>query len=221
LNFLKYPYDKKKYFNYGTLVLSGVGTVGGYSWYQCKFALGCLGTVNSTCLTGHLQGSPLCSVCCNEALWPELCNDHQFYGQSPLASPLGPGSGGLWYLTTTGACVRCIQTGKIVFDFLLIAMSGAVIAIVIFTMWFMKIDVTSDLSDETGASKDDLRAASRATKIKMLMSYMEVFGGNSNMVSSDTLFYIYFMHEFDFHAFERCCPSLICRMFRGRRNSWL
>ena len=42
----------------------------------------------------------------------------------------------------------------------------------------MKVDLTADISDDGETNQDEQKAASRATKMKMLMSYMQVFGGN-------------------------------------------
>lgn len=48
--------------------------------------------------------------------------------------------------------------------------------------WF-QVDLTKDVSDEKAGvtSKDEKAAASRATKMKLLMNYMSVFSSNGSM----------------------------------------
>lgn len=104
-NFLKSPYQKSRELDFADTY----GTPEGYKYYTCPNDLACIGTANSTCQYGHLQGSPVCGVCCDQMAWPNLCNDEQLYGQDL-------GSGGSWYLMTMGVCMRCEQTGTPVFN---------------------------------------------------------------------------------------------------------
>ena len=91
-NFLKSPYDKRKRLDFGIQVERD-GTLEGYAFWSCPNEEACLGGMNSTCVTGHLQGAPVCGVCCNEILWPNQCNDRMLYGQ-PAGPPGAEGSGG-------------------------------------------------------------------------------------------------------------------------------
>jgi hypothetical protein len=175
-NYLKSVYDKRKVQDYG-LLAERDGTPDGYAFHSCPAEEACLGGENSTCLTGHLQGSHVCGICCNEMHFPDQCSDTEFYGQ--MQGPKGmEGSGGSWYLVTGGFCLRCSETGQGVFIMLVLAGFGAGMALLLFTIWFMKIDLTADISDDGNTNADEQKAASRATKMKMLMSYMQVFGGN-------------------------------------------
>jgi hypothetical protein len=172
---LKSPFDKRKLLDFGPTAERD-GTVDGYSFHGCPNEYACRGGENSTCLTGHLQGSPVCGVCCSEDIWPGLCNDYNLYGQASLGKGM-EGSGGSWYMVV-GYCLRCQQTGYGVFVMMVSAMCAAFVCLLVFTIWFMKVDLTSDISDDGNTNKDEQKAASRATKMKMLMSYMQVFGGN-------------------------------------------
>jgi len=173
---LKSPYDSRKIYDFGPNAERD-GSEDGYAFHGCPAELACLGGENSTCLTGHLQGSPVCAVCCSEALWPEICNDDVLYNQPEREKGM-EGSGGSWYIVTQGYCLRCEQTGYGVFVMMVSAIAAGVLCLFIFTIWYMKVDLTSDISDDGNTNKDEQRSASRATKMKMLMSYMQVFGGN-------------------------------------------
>ena len=76
-----------------------------------------------------------------------------------------------------GGCIECGPSENVEM-MLMVIMVMAMIAMTIFTAWFLAVDLRSDISEEKEESKDESASASRATKLKMLLSYTQVFGSN-------------------------------------------
>jgi hypothetical protein len=83
-----------------------------------------------------------------------------------------------WY-TTMGRCIECGEQ-KAVAQLLVLTGVMVGLAATIFTAWFLAVDLRSDISDEKEESKDESASASRATKLKMLLSYTQVFGSSDS-----------------------------------------
>jgi hypothetical protein len=71
-----------------------------------------------------------------------------------------------------GGCIECGPSENVE-SLLLMVMFMAFIGMTIFTAWFLAVDLRSDISEEKEESKDESASASRATKLKMLLSYTQ------------------------------------------------
>lgn len=131
-----------------------------YSFYKCLIEGVCHGGINSTCSGGHVHGAPLCAVC-------EAGIEGEKEGEL------------LTYYLVQGHCLLCGDSGNVQAGIAMV-LCVALMSTVAFTMWFLQVDMAAEEAD--GEEEDDAQKSSnRATKLKMLLSYLQVFGDGGGL----------------------------------------